>query len=500
MAEQISFNPNIRPEDVKPQAGMAEESIAASAEMIVTGLEKELNIKRSDKLMKDQKIDFKDLEQYVQKLTEATFIAPIKKQDSRKNEDDKEEPKKDQAQNKKKKASKNLTFAFDWLPRKAAPPKKVTLKTGTIDSFSSKVDGKALKDYAAAYTGDTLNIGQKDGINFHLKRATLESTFEKMGVPQSFMNTAHSELNAALKLSLTRDIKTAVLSRISSSSSLSQWLLESKRSANLLNFVFSNEIIRGAKKTASKGLVGRILRRKLIRDWNVKEIELAELIELAKELGLDLSKWHSDFLEQRVLLDADGNLVIDSSVVEAEWRKGLLFDDYKFVLITLLLESSALVRILLNYRLKKLKSALIDLGATEAEVSECALQARKVAWAKVVTTLKEAHLSRVFSRSESEFSKLSSKINLLTKEARRIGTDISREGVKFVEARLELMALETASYKIEFLRSMQTLGYDKNAERDLKWLTTTIERLKEKEERIELFERIEKFVTWIFKS
>ncbi|MBI5700979.1 hypothetical protein HZC34_03905 [Candidatus Saganbacteria bacterium] len=101
-----------------------------------------------------------------------------------------------------------------------------------------------------------------------------------------------------------------------------------------------------------------------------------------------------------------------------------------------------------------------------------------IEWLNRVIELKQLHLKRVLCGTKNEFEELSIKIAKATKDARGLGLKISRKGVRFVEAKLETLAYETASYKLELLRSMQKISFDKEREKDICWLKAVISRLK----------------------
>lgn len=101
-----------------------------------------------------------------------------------------------------------------------------------------------------------------------------------------------------------------------------------------------------------------------------------------------------------------------------------------------------------------------------------------VEWLHSIISLKQLHLKRVLCNSKKEFESLSQEIVEHTGVARKLGLKISRRGVSFVEAKLETMATDAANYKLELLRSMQKMSFDKNREKDINWLSDVISRLK----------------------
>lgn len=103
--------------------------------------------------------------------------------------------------------------------------------------------------------------------------------------------------------------------------------------------------------------------------------------------------------------------------------------------------------------------------------------AKKGEWFASVLLLKKLHLKRILCSSKKEFFALSRQIEKQTLKARKLGLSISAEGVNFVEARLENMALETANYKLKLLQSMQEMDRDSAREKDIHWLNLVIAKL-----------------------
>ena len=100
-------NSNISP-------GMQEESAAASSAMVVTGMEKELKSSKVKLDLKDQEVDLKQANEFVQRLKDSHLIEKVKKFDQ------KEKKKKDEEnEEEKKRPLKQFPIAaarpFEWL-------------------------------------------------------------------------------------------------------------------------------------------------------------------------------------------------------------------------------------------------------------------------------------------------------------------------------------------------------------------------------------------------
>ena len=132
------------------------------------------------------------------------------------------------------------------------------------------------------------------------------------------------------------------------------------------------------------------------------------------------------------------------------------------------------------FQLIQIKNELQLRGVGKEQITEIENQARKIAWLKTISSLKEAHLNRILSSSSRDFVKMSKKIEKLTKKAKKLGYDIPSEGIKWIETGLAKLGFDTAVYKLELLKSLQEISYEKNRDEDIKRLEKIIESLKRK--------------------
>jgi|GEM_PF-2336375 len=493
MAGEININPNIL-----PQSGMSEESIAASAELIVTGLEKQLNIKKTEQATKDPSIELKDLEEYIQKLTETTVIDPIKPQEEQKEkEQNRKEEKKTRAKRGKKKG-KEPPAAFSWMGKKTQPKREVVISAGALDKFAGKINPDDLKQYLISHIKVTLGIPQEEQQDSIENIDAFRLKLKELNINEDLINQALGDVNEIITSELSRLIKSYMLQKISSSDKFTEWIIKNKKASSLVNYALYNEFIAESQGAKSKGFVGRALQRSVSSKWKMKFKDPRELVQLALELGIDIGPWLTKFVAEKVSLTKEGTVTVNSTMIESEWQKALLLDEYKMLNINLMLEDGFLHRFSTRRRLKKVVKCLRDLGTRTPELNEALMQAKKIAWAKLISHLKESHLARVFSGSEREFEKYSLRIIMITKKAKSLGHGISKEGVKLVEGRLIELALNTASYKLQLLKSMQSIEYDKKREKDIHWLESTTTHLREREERLEFMEKVWDFIYGLF--
>jgi len=199
--------------------------------------------------------------------------------------------------------------------------------------------------------------------------------------------------------------------------------------------------------------------------------ELEALLALARELNLDLTSWKLE----KINLNYKGEILLSSDLSPEERMKFLLLDEYRILYIGQQLCDSWFKLLVINLRLNKVKAALWDLGIRDLE--EVSLSARRLAFLKLLALLKEAHLKRVFSASRQEFSEYSKMIKQLTDRALKIEVNIPQRGMDFIHQKLGLLAREAARYKLELLRSLQTLAPEAEREKTIHWLEHIIARL-----------------------
>ncbi len=334
-------NQNISP-------GMTEESIAASAAMIVTGLEKELKTHKVNTDLKPSEVDLKKIDEYIQKLNDASSLDRIRKY----------EEKRQKEQKKKEELARGRRFNIADLYIKAALPFEWVKKriSDTIFDFLFDIESRILRE--------------------------------------------------------------------------------------ILKFVLKPNI--------------------------------EDLLGLASELNIDLSAWKLD----KISIDHQGDILLAGDLSPEERVRILLLDECKILEIGLLFADSWFKKAVIKFRLFRVKATLKELGVTQEEFDFISLSAKRIAFLKIISMLKDHHLKRVLSSSQREFKDYSRLINSLTKKIRKIDIDLPQKGMEWIHKKLGTMALEAARYKLELLRSMQTLGRDAERAKTIKWLESTTLHLK----------------------
>lgn len=174
-----------------------------------------------------------------------------------------------------------------------------------------------------------------------------------------------------------------------------------------------------------------------------------ELVKTAKELGLDLSGWELETL----CINPNGEVLLSSDLSPEERLLILLKNEYKILTIAGYMTDSYLTRLVVFLRLYRVRETLRDLGYTE--IGKLEIEAKRIAWLKLISLLKESHLKRVFSLNKRDFAKYSALIKHYTRLALNVKVDLPQEG--WIHQRLEILAREAARYQHELLESLKAV-------------------------------------------
>ncbi|MCX5726826.1 MAG: hypothetical protein NT030_06630 [Candidatus Saganbacteria bacterium] len=480
------YNPNIT------NPGGTEESLAGSSSIITTGMDRVMNKNKINSASAEKKVDLKELEQYVQKLTDSTKVEKVKGQKERKEGSGQEENSLLQKRGKvKKEKEKKRRQAFSWIG--SSSEEMYVLKAGSMDKFkrsTSATDQNLIKEYAVKYARALVGIPEELQEAIRIRLEEIEKELFSKGISEKVLAEFQAKIREAILNELSALIKRALFKSLSSTDDLVKIILLVKR-AKLFNLAFFNEVIgklnfgKGFETDKKMGFQDGILIEALLKEIKLDGIETKDLVSEAKNLSIDLKSWINLWNFEKVRINEHGDILIDLALLETESEKGMLLDELRMLLTQKHLDESLKNRIFFGLRIRKVLSALYEYGVSGAEIEEVRFQAKRLAWAKVVATLKDIHLKRVFSGTKREFSYYSGLIAIYTLKARKIGVGISHEGVKWIETKLKTLALESAEYKLHLLRSMQSITFDKKREKDIRWLTETYEHLKDQVHREE---------------
>ncbi len=199
--------------------------------------------------------------------------------------------------------------------------------------------------------------------------------------------------------------------------------------------------------------------------------ELNELSKLAEELNINTKGWNLE----KFHVGPDGEAILSSDLTPEEKKILLLKEELKILIIGEILEDEWVGLLVIKLRKNYVLKTLIGLNV---KIEELIISAKQIAWLKLIAELKAMHLKRVFCGSKKDFDSYSKVILNLTQKIRKIDLNLPGELMNLVKTHLEKLALETAVYKLELLRSLQKISPDKAREKDIKWLESTAAHLK----------------------
>lgn len=475
-ASIIEFMVNPIYQNAINQAGLQEQSAAANAAMIITGLEKELNEKQVKVDAKSPKIDFDQLSKYVQKLVDIREIKKVKEQKKR---EEKEGALEYFVKIGTSLVARRKKRAYHYLKRQR---QRNIVNVGEIDVFSKlkKVDPKLLKEYIVLQSR-ALTKTPKDKLDEIIKRLhEIETSLKVRDVSQEVINLIKARVKSVVEIELAELIREKLHADLSDPKIALKTVLGSTASVKLLGFLFFNEITHQVPLEASATDSAMEKTFKNIANSSLpQEIKnLKALLNFIKELNIDLKNWIATWNFEKITIGENGEIVINTSLTDRLREIKLLHDELTLLETQKHLEIRLFNRIFLYYRIREIEATLEALGNTIDEILAIRERGRHIAWLKLVAILKEFHLKRVFCESFREFAQHSAVISYLTQKARKLGTHISEEGVKLLQIELEKLAMDTAQYKLELLKSMQEISPDKTIEKDIRRLSSVIAHIK----------------------
>ncbi len=218
----------------------------------------------------------------------------------------------------------------------------------------------------------------------------------------------------------------------------------------------------------------------------LNNLEIRDVIALLDFLNIDIAAWIRSIEKSKLLIEHTelSDLYFHIAGMHSASDISYLISEYRTRKIELFLDTGTMSKMLKGLNLTMLKRRLSYLGMGNDDLDELNEQARRVAWLKAIATLKTLHINRILTTSSNEFDSVSSKISKLTSISRGVGKGISKDSIKWIEAGLEKTALAAATYKLELLRSLQKMSFDKKREFDIEHLATTISQMSKRLEKV----------------
>lgn len=268
-----------------------------------------------------------------------------------------------------------------------------------------------------------------------------------------------------IKEALLHLIKDKFLSSLDRPLELLELILNSTKSQSIVEFLTSFE--------EDSFLIGRY----------VTEFDINDITQIAASLGIDLDVWMKELKLEKIKIENFEKLdeiTINFRFEEAGEARDISdwITSYRVSLIEVYMSETLMEKISITFHNISMARKLHKSGVSKEELEELKTQARRIAWFKVVLNLKMVHLNRILSTSSAQFEDKSREIEKLTKKTLKLGFDIPKEGMKWMEKSLQTLELESAEYKIELLRSLQKISYEEGKEKDILYLTRVIEKIK----------------------
>jgi hypothetical protein len=470
------------------RAGLQEQSAAANAAMIITGLEKELNTKKVKIDAKEPQISFEQLSKYVQKLVDVTQVNKINKFQKGYEEGEGSleffvKTGTGWFSNKKKRA-------FSYLKKEE---ERQIIKVGEVDTFAGlkNIDPKLLKEYIVYSARIFAKTPPDKQEEFKARLREIEISLAARGLSAQQIDLIQNRIKNVVKIELAELIKEKLHETLQDPQASINTILSSKSSVKLLGFMFFNEALNLIPIKLSENDSPRVkVLKNIINHTLPEEVrDLEALLNFIDELKIDLNHWIINWNFDKVTIGEAGDITINTTLPDLEHQKQALLDELKLLETRKHLENQIVAKIYIYSRIREVENSLAALQTPPEQITLTRQQGRHIAWLKLVAALKEYHLKRVFAASSQEFNEHSQVIAYLTKKARKIGAHVSEEGNKLLQAQLENLAVDTANYKLELLKSLQQIAPNPKVEKDILWLTAVVKQLKLRKEQIETYDK-----------
>ncbi len=300
---------------------------------------------------------------------------------------------------------------------------------------------------------------QMDNVRIGLARVKDELT--KIGLtPDDFSYLDQKALDM-IKDSFFHLIKDKFFSSANSPLDLTAWIVGSKDIMSITDFLSAIE-----KDYLTVSERARIL----------ESIDVVELMRIAAGMHLDLDSWMAllgnDKLDMEKAKGSDVFFRVND--LPAVFKVSSLVNEFRAAQTHYYLEDNMFRRLGQTMQLSRIRSRMAQVGVKKHTFEEISVQSRRIAWLKTITNLKQVHLNRILATTANDFNLDSRHIEKLTKRANRLGFDIPKEGLEWIQRGLRDLAMETAKYKLELMKSLQQLSFDKNRNKDIARLTNTI--------------------------
>jgi hypothetical protein len=323
-----------------------------------------------------------------------------------------------------------------------------------------------------------------------LRLEEIEKDLRSQGLPAPTLDHLKEKTLNMVKIELADLIREKLTAEMAHPQNLLQTILSSQLSIKLLSFMFYNEALPPIPvpihpaESAFEKVLKEIINHTLPAE--VKELEA--ILTFVHELGIDLQPWINRWNFDKIIVGENGQVSLAADLTPMEREKKLFLEEIKMLESRKYLEPDLWRRILIYYRIRQAEKILRALEVSKDEINAVRTLGRQIAWIKLMAVIKEFHLKRVFCGSPNEFNELSETINYLTRKARKLESRLQQEETRLLHAGLEKLALDTANYKLELLKSLQEIDPSEQNTKDIKWLSAVIQHIQARQKQMEALE------------
>lgn len=444
MAEPF-FSQNISSQNSSAQA------YAASALMAIGDIEKKLRQHGIKIDANFPQISAREIENFISQVNRLSIIEPAQEFNSRRKYSPEEKVFRQQALHEKKEKRKKRE-----RDNSQAEEEKAVIKVLFWDKLALNFSPIQIKEYIINLAKIFAQMPQEEQPNIRQALKDFRGKLLKIDIAKKEIISFEQLIQKSVAQDLRIYIKKALVSQVF-------------HSAKMLDLALNKDSLHLILSTLSP---------------QSKLENLAQLIEMSKQMGLDLNFWISYWNLEKISLSPAGEVMIDYTALENEKALGIAKDEYRHLEYQRLIASSFFEAVSLMVKLWQIKDELKLMGLSHDEMAFLFQQAKHLAWLKTIAELKELHLKRVLSSSQKDFIYFSFIIEKLTLKARRLGSHISPSGSEWLRQKLEDLAIETAQYKLDLMRSLQKLEFDSQRENDIQWIEKTLHKLQQKRKKL----------------
>ncbi|MCX5750004.1 MAG: hypothetical protein NTZ10_07215 [Candidatus Saganbacteria bacterium] len=426
--------PNAVPPDNDPKAKFKDLLI----EMISSDGVSEVNSKRQRKPHEEEMF----YQQELAKISERRLDSVVKKAEKKRPKKEGEK-KEEESETKAPGETGGLSAAAEYI------------------SFTEKakiIEETLLKDYVALTAKMVMQRPKDELDNVTIRLAAVKEALMKGGLIGIDLEYLDQKTLDMIKERFLKLIKDKFFSSASGTLHMSDWIINAKNPRSIIDIL--NALEKESISLSERAVI-------------LNNLDISDLAQLAEHLNLDIDSMMKMFLGDNVHINRLENADMYFHLFDLPQMKDIsvVVGDLRTSHTKLFLEDNIFKAVPERVTVRRLENTLKDRGMEKENIDNIRTQSRRIAWLKIISMLKQSHLNRILTTSSREFDVASKEISRLTKKSNTLGYDIPKEGIKWIETGLEKLALDTAIYKLELLRSLQKISFDPNRNRDIQHLS-----------------------------